>query len=126
MVHLAGASSRYGKVCEIIIPRRSLTPPSVDFGIKVEQLRSILGGIHLNNDNNTVGDFTAIWEAVTADIVWTIFSDNPNRPYKESTINLVIEGSLYRQRLNAKIDGGKTFSQNEIGKSLEIKVKLKK
>ena len=107
-------------------PKEISYPPPVDFGIKVEQLRSILGGVYLDNDSEVDGDFTAIWEAVTADIVWTIFSDNPNRPYKESTVNLVVEGSLYRQRLNGRIDGGKTFSQNEMGKSLEVKIEFKK
>ena len=132
--HNASLSWRFLSLWEGLrgYPQDISYPPPVDFGIKVEQLRSIFGGIHFDYDPDgdfTVmpdGDFTAIWEAVTATIVWIIFSDNPNRPFKESTINLVIEGSLYRQRLNAKLGGGKTFSQNEMGKSLEVKIEFKK
>ena len=106
---------------------KNLPPPSVDFGIKVEQLRSVLGGIDYWDNNNSYGisgDFRAIWEAITADIVWTIYSSNHNRPYREMILNLVFEGSLYRQRINAKV-GGKTFNQNDMGKSVELKIELR-
>ena len=110
----------------------SLHPPPVDFGIKVEQLRSLFGWIYLNdNDDKWLyyvddGEFTAIWQAVTADIVWTIFSNKNNMPDKEAVLNLVIEGSLFRQYLNAKLYGGKTFFQDKVGKRLEVKIELKK
>ena len=110
-------------------PKEILPPPSVDFGIKIEQLRSVFGEIRSYDSDNynysyDDGNFTAIWEAITADIVWTVFSSNPERPYEEMIINLVFEGSLYRQRINAQI-GSHTFNQNEMGKSVEVKVEFK-
>ena len=111
-------------------PKKNLPPPSVDFGIKVEQLRSISGGISYSDadDKSTLavagGDFTAIWEAITADIVWTIYSSDHDRPYQEWILNLVFEGYWYRQRLNAK-SRGRTFNQNDMGKGVELKIELR-
>ena len=100
--------------------KASSPPPSIDFGIKIEQLRSVLGGNYTSSK-----DFTAIWEAITADLVWTIdSSDNPYSFHEVELINLVFELSWYRHRINAEI-GGNTFNQNEAGKSVGVKLEMR-
>ncbi len=91
-------------------------PPPIDFGIKVEQLRSLFGDIDLPDAGD--GGFTAIWEAVTADIVLTLFSGER----REGSLSIALEGSVYRQRIDGEIDGGKSFSQNVRGRRITGKI----
>lgn len=82
----------------------------VIFSIGGEQRRTIFGDIDLLD--NTDGDFTAIWERLRAEV--EIIHRHEDAPL-DTGLSLSIELSLFRQRLNAMRENGRSFSQRTNG-----------
>ena len=105
----AGLSSAY------LDPLAFLEPLVVS--IKIEQARTVYGDVHRLSDGGD-GDFTAIWERLSGRV------EVPLHEGEHLSVNLDIELSLHRQRLNAELEGKGHFSRRTAGKQIALLLTL--
>ena len=85
-------------------------------GIKAKQLRTLFGDIEFEDGMN--GDFTAIWEEVSADLSIELVAG------EHVQWNLLGELRSYRQRLDAQSEDGSAFSSRANGKKASVQVQM--
>ena len=84
-------------------------------GLEVRDLRTIGGDIDW--EDSTDGDFTAVWNDITLSLSQELATGKAHSWY------LQVEGSVYRQSIDAK-GAGKTFNSSEKGARLSASLQL--
>lgn len=90
-------------------------PDGLVIGLEVRDLRTIGGDIDWKN--GTDGDFTATWNDIKLSLSQELATGKDYNWY------LLLEGSVYRQTIDAK-GAGKTFNSSEKGAHLSASVQL--